>query len=248
LDGQWHGPAGTSPRVDRENLALGVIGGDFRFRPLLEAIRGIEAYSLSLESLRQLASHRQGRMDRHGLGWAGVLLEHDEAIWRPEIVAVLSRLTGDIDDVRVRQISGFPIVQCHHRTNDRWIDAAQESDGTLRVAGILTALSQVPPPTLLAIEEPELAIHPGALGLVLDALSEASTRGQVILTTHSPEPVDRLDVEALRVVVPSDAGARIAPVGTRQKAIVHDALFTLGELLRGEGLEPDLTDRPGASL
>lgn len=241
--GRWSGPAGTAPRIDPENLAIGLVGGDYRFRPLLEAIRGMEAYALSLESLRQLASHnRRGRMERHGLGWAGVLGEQEEDSWRAELTAVLWRLTGDIDDVRVERISGFPIAQCHHRSIDRWIDAAQESDGTLRVAGIMTALLQRPSPTLIALEEPEMAIHPGVLELVLDALREASLRGQVIVTTHSPELVGLLDLDEVRVVTASRSGAQVTPVGARQRAIVIDSLYTLGELLRGEGLEGDPVD------
>ncbi len=44
------------------------------------------------------------------------------------------------------------------------------SDGTLRALKLLDAVFQKPAPSVLVIECPELTIHPGALGAVLDLL------------------------------------------------------------------------------
>ena len=75
------------------------------------------------------------------------------------------------------------------RTKDRpkWFESAQESDGTLRVAGIITALLQNPAPTLIGVEEPLLTVHVGAIPLLYDYLKQASWRCQVWVTTHSVE-------------------------------------------------------------
>jgi predicted ATPase len=242
-DGVWEGPPGTSPRVDPENLALGLVGGDYRLKELLETIRGIECYSFSIESLRQLAARTgRSRMDRRGLGWAAILDEQPAETWKADLVAVLARLTGDLDDVEVQRLSGFPVVRFHHRSSGRFLEATQESDGTLRVAGILTALLQQPAPSLIAIEEPELAVHPGALGLLVDELRAAASRSQVIITTQSSDLLDLLSIDELRVVSSTATGATVASVSERQRAIVKERLFSLGELHRSEGLEPD---RPG---
>ena len=238
-DGLWQGPSGTSPRVDPENLALGLVGGDYRFQPLLDAVRGMESYAFSLESLRQpvmLSSRR--RMDRDGLGWTAILDEQPADTWKADLIAVLTRLTGDIDDVEV-QHSLFSIVRFHHRSTGRFLEAAQESDGTLRVAAILTALLRLPPPSLIAIEEPELAVHPGALALLVDALRGATARSQVLVTTQSSDVVDLLSLDELRVVSSTATGASITSVSERQRAIVKERLFSLGDLHRSEGLEPD---------
>jgi energy-coupling factor transporter ATP-binding protein EcfA2 len=239
-DGAWRGPPGTSPRVDPENLALSLVGGDYRFQKLLEVIRGMECYSFSIESLRQLAARAgRTRMDRRGRGWAAILDEQPAETWKADLIAVLTRLTGDIDDIEVQRLSGFPVVRFHHRSNGRFLEATQESDGTLRVAGILTALLQRPAPSLIAIEEPELAVHPGALGLVVDELRAAATRTQVIITTQSSDILDLLSIDELRVVSSTMTGAAITSVSERQRAIVKEGLFSLGELHRSEGLEPD---------
>lgn len=117
-DGKWLGPPGTSLRVEPEHLALGLVGGDYRFQKLSETIRGIESYSFSIESLRQLAA-RSGRMrmDRRGLGWAAILDEQPAETWKADLVAVLARLTGDLDDVEIQRLSGFPLVRFHHRSS-----------------------------------------------------------------------------------------------------------------------------------
>jgi len=239
-DGAWQGPSGTSPRVDPEHLALGLVGGDARLKELLEAVRGMESYSFSVEALRQLAA-RSGRMrmDRRGLGWAAVLDEQPATAWKADLLAVLTRLTGDIDDVEVQRLSGFPIARFHHRSTGRFLEASQESDGTLRVAGMVTALLQRPAPSLIAIEEPEFAVHPGALGLLVDELRAATARTQVLITTQSSDVVDLLSLDELRVVSSTSTGATIASVSERQRAIVEERLFSLGELHRSEGLEPD---------
>ena len=75
------------------------------------------------------------------------------------------------------RIDGFP--------RSLWLDLLQESDGTLRMLAMLTILYQDPPQFLVGLEEPELAIHPGAMAVLADTIKEASLRGQVVVTTHS---------------------------------------------------------------
>ena len=64
------------------------------------------------------------------------------------------------------------------------------SDGTLRAIALITAIFQIPKPPVVVIEEPELTMHPGALGAILDLLQLASERMQVVVTTHSPDILD----------------------------------------------------------
>ena len=76
------------------------------------------------------------------------------------------------------------------------------SDGTLRALGLLTAIFQRPTPSLVAIEEPEATIHPGALDAVLELVRHAAKTMQVVVTTHSPEVLDAkwIQAEHLRIV------------------------------------------------
>ena len=118
-----------------------------------------------------------------------------------------------------------------------WLDAAQESDGTLRMLALLTAIYQRRRPSLLGIEEPELAIHPGVLAALADTLEEASLRTQIVITTHSPDLIDRFPIGCIRAVEFVDGETKVGEVSKRQASAVRKRLFTLGELHSMEGLE-----------
>jgi predicted ATPase len=76
------------------------------------------------------------------------------------------------------------------------IPAWMLSEGTRRIAAIYTLLAREPLPSLLAIEEVENGLDPWTLQQVVDALRDAAGRGvQVVLTTHSPYLLDRLELD-----------------------------------------------------
>ncbi len=64
------------------------------------------------------------------------------------------------------------------------------SDGTLRFLFLLTALAHPEPPALIAIEEPEVGLHPSMLAIVAEYAEAAAERTQVVITSHSPEFLD----------------------------------------------------------
>ena len=64
------------------------------------------------------------------------------------------------------------------------------SDGTLRFLFLLTALAHPDPPALIAIDEPEVGLHPSMLPVLAEYAAAASERTQVVLTSHSPEFLD----------------------------------------------------------
>jgi predicted ATPase len=182
-------------------------------------------------------------MDRHGSNWASVLKDQPKETWKPDLVSALHKLTGDTEDIKVSQAASYLVVQFRHTSPNRklkWFDATQESDGTLRVAGIVTALLQEPPVPVLGIEEPELTVHPGAIPLLYDFLKQASRRSQVIVTTHSPELLDLMDPEDVRVVLRGREGTTVALMASGQREAVRGGLLTLGEVLRTEGFQQEL--------
>ena len=113
------------------------------------------------------------------------------------------------------------------------------SDGTLRTIGLLAAVYQRPTPLLISVEEPELNIHPGALGVVFDLLLEASERMQVIVTTHSPDLLDEKEIgdQNLRMVEWSEGSTRVASVSDANRHALKEGLTEAGGLLRADALE-----------
>ncbi len=72
------------------------------------------------------------------------------------------------------------------------IPATRLSDGTLRYLCLLAVLCHPSPPPLVCIEEPELGMHPDILPTIADLLRDASSRSQLIVTTHSDVLVDAM--------------------------------------------------------
>ena len=78
--------------------------------------------------------------------------------------------------------------------------------------------------------------------MLLDGLRDAADRTQVIITTHSPELLDNkdLDVESILAVEAHDGNhSEIARVDDVGRSVVRDRLFTIGELLTRDQLQPD---------
>jgi predicted ATPase len=119
--------------------------------------------------------------------------------------------------------------------------ANQMSDGTLRAFAIVLALLQPSKPVLLVIEEPEVAIHLGALRTLVEVLREHSSEVQILMTTHSADIIDALEIEQLRVVWSEDGVSVAADVADHTKDVVRAGLITPGELLRSDALDPALT-------
>jgi predicted ATPase len=122
------------------------------------------------------------------------------------------------------------------------------SDGTLRALGALVAVAQVGSDAnavrLVGIEEPETALHPAAAGALMDALREGSSRTQVVVTTHGPDLLERLDVErdALLVVTSNNGNSRITEADPASREAIRNHLYTPGDLLRMDQLQPDEED------
>ena len=69
------------------------------------------------------------------------------------------------------------------------------SDGTLRCIALFTALGQPVEslPAFLSIDEPELGLHPAALGILASLVRSTSTHAQILLATQSPALLDLFD-------------------------------------------------------
>lgn len=159
---------------------------------------------------------------------------------RRELVRELSAIVPDIVRIEPRHVADNLTLAFYQTVSgkNREFSAKQMSDGTLRAFGILTSLFQQVSPTLLVIEEPERAIHLGALRTLVDILREHSADVQVLITTHSADMVDALDLDELRVVWKEDGASRIAPVAEHTRIPVRKGLITPGELLRSDSLDP----------
>lgn len=231
---------GLTPQVDEDTFVLSAIAGTEPFSYVRSALVNVGFCSIFPNTIRE--PQKPGGtelLEEHGSNLASILrnMKKQNGKWFPDLKFALSKVVPDIKDLQVHQVGGYLVIKLLHNglNEDHWFDASQESDGTLRVLGLLTALYQDPPKSLLSVEEPELTIHPGALGVLSDILIEASKRSQLLLTTHSPDLISRLPVKSLRAVEKIDGITYINEIDETQRKVIEQRLFSAGDLLRLEG-------------
>ena len=111
----------------------------------------------------------------------------------------LNRLYDGIVGIATPFIDGKVSVVIEENSG-RQIPAERLSDGTLRYLSLLAVLLDPDPPPLIAIEEPELGLHPDIVFELAKLLVEASERTQLVVTTHSRALVDALTDHPTSVV------------------------------------------------
>jgi predicted ATPase len=162
----------------------------------------------------------------------------------------LERVVPGISGVDAKQIGPKETLEIQQAVrgakNPRQFFAASMSDGTLRALGVLVALFQHDGVAngkrrLIGIEEPEAALHPAAAGVLTDGLRDAAEYSQVLVTSHSPDLLDDDDIPegAILAVVSEDGETRIGPLDGAARSVLKDHLYTAGELLRMNQLQPD---------
>jgi predicted ATPase len=106
---------------------------------------------------------------------------------------------------------------------------SQLSDGTLRFMCLATALLQPSPPATMVFDEPELGLHPYALGVLAGLLKQASERTQVIVSTQSAPLLDHFEADQVIVVDRKDGASEFRRL---DPAMLTEWLndYSLGEL------------------
>ena len=240
----------VAPAVTRDRLYLVNASGLPEFRQIYDALSRMGFYNLNPDIIRDLQAPDIGdKLMQDGSNLASVFnqfspetktnIQEYLQVIVPGVLRVHVRKLGPKETLEFRQFVAEDKSPWHFLANNM-------SDGTLRALAILVALFQGNQEagergTLVGIEEPEIALHPGAVAVLLDALRDAAHKTQVIVTTHSPELLDdkHLDVESILAVEADDGNTVIAPVDDASKSVVQDRLFTIGELLRSNQLQPN---------
>lgn len=222
------------PEVDEMTLALPLYGGAPGLSPVLSALRDLRAYSIVPDRLRELQDPDEGtRLLFDGRNAASVL-RHLHPDDRAELIEMLAHVVPGIVGVRSVQRGNKLTLEFtqHTERGDNRFEALQMSDGTLRLLGLLLAMYQRDTPRFMAIEEPEATIHVAALQALMEVFKARSDDTQILLTTHSAEILDSVDIDDVYLVEAEDGYSRIGAVAEGSLAAVGQALFSPGELLR----------------
>ena len=129
-----------------------------------------------------------------------LVLSNFPGVAKRELIASLQELFDGVVDFHT-PASGGNVLLFLEEDGGRMIPATRLSDGTLRYLSLLAILLHPDPPPLVAIEEPELGLHPDVMPHLADLLVRASERMQLVVTTHDRVLVDALSDHASSVIV-----------------------------------------------
>jgi len=118
---------------------------------------------------------------------------------KKRLLELLAEVAPGFTDVEIIPEGGQ--LRLYLTEGERNVPAHRLSDGTLRYLSLLAILLDPGTAQLVIIEEPELGLHPDVLPALRDLFVEASTRFQLIITTHSTQLIDTMTEHAGAVVV-----------------------------------------------
>jgi len=222
-----------------DELRVPLISGHPLVNTTFSFLEGIASYEISTGALSDDQPVVSGRrLLRDGSNAASVLRSLGP-LERTELVAVLGKAVPGVTNVRTisrgrRRAIVFDQVVAD-KTPVRF-EANQMSEGTLRLLGMLLVLFQPDRPTLITIEEPETALHFDAGRALLETFAEHSFQTQIIFTTHSPELLDAIGVDKIRVIRSEDGESIVAHVASHSQTLVETRQTTPGTLLRQRAL------------
>ncbi len=174
----------------------------------------MQTLHLDLKAIRAANQVREERrLKRHGDNLSNVFdtLSRSE---QGQVAKDFASLVPVLADVAAR-----PGQSGHHRLvfQDRWrpeiwYEPDEVSDGTMLVLAFLVAQHQLPQVDILAVEEPERALHPYLLGQLMELFRGMATGKigprpvQIILATHSVELLEFAKPEEVRFLSRNDEG------------------------------------------
>lgn len=240
------------PAALPDRLFLVAASGIPEFRPVFDGLSRIEVYNLNPGSISAMQKPDPAKiLRRDGSNSASILHQLSPDV-QNIVYENLSRIVPGVSDAVTKTLGSQETVEFRQIVKGQahpWgFLASAMSDGTLRAFGILLAVFQSAstkaggnPPLLIGLEEPEVALHPAASSILLSALREGAKNCQILVTSHSPELLDNPDITAESILaVDNDHGlTRIGRIDPAGRNSLRERLFTPGELLRLNQLNPD---------
>ena len=179
---------------------------------------------------RDQSAHGASDFLKDGAENLAIVLSHFRGQAKRQLIEALRELFDGIVDVSC-PVTGGTVGLFLEERGGRQIPATFLSDGTLQYLSLLAILLHPDPPPLIALEVPELGLHPDVVAATAKLLVQASERTQIVVTTHSRMLVDALTDHPSSIVVceKENGESRFERLdGTRLKAWLDR--YSLGEL------------------
>ena len=170
----------------------------------------------------------------HGGNLAAVLHRlEDEDVRRFDLICRhIGRILPPFDRFEIEESYGKVSLRWKAKSTDKTFGAHLTSDGSLRTFALVTLLN-LPPvmlPSVILLDEPELGLHPAAIGLVAQMIKQLSCDKQIIVATQSPLLVDEFGLEKIVVLDLDDGRTRIRKLSTDDYKMWLDQDYTPSQL------------------
>lgn len=205
---RWVG-TGKRPFVLRSGDELGLA-----YAPSVQVTGALELHDFMSRSvflrLSPIALAQAVRSERSSR-WAPILaddgrdlpelLARMDAPARKRVAARIRKIFPDVRNIRVVKVGDERHFAVGEHMRSRGGNKTYEipswmlSEGLRRITAIFALLELQPRPSFIAIEEIENGLDPWTVQHVIEALRDASSEVQILLTTHSPFLLDHVDVE-----------------------------------------------------
>ena len=238
--------SGLGLQMDSQALALPLAAGIQAFAPVRRALESMRVYTIEPNRIREPQSSFDNRyLQRDGGNLVSILEKMNSR--DPDILErireLLNAIVPNLTKLILVSESGkrpeLMFTQKASRNENFVFHSSRMADGTLRVLGLLAAAMQEPPPMVMAFDEPELYLHPGAVSAVSDIIQMAAGRSQVIVTTHSPELIDSkwITPDNLRIVRKQEGATEVTALASAPQKAIRQHLMGAGELMRANALD-----------
>lgn len=248
-----HGLRGAFPDEagSRENLALPLnssmpaiypAGTPYVFAEVVRLLRTARIHSPNPELIKPPCNRDDGQeLARNSANASSVLLalQSRDPAAKATIVDILRAIVPGLTGVEARLLGDaycqtFFTIRNGGGSKAREFSAESVSDGTVRALAILLALHQHPKPSLVAIEEPENCVHPGASHILLETFQSFSRDFPVVFSTHSPDILDSKDLkpENFCVVTSGSQGTLLSRLPGPVRQGLAGQRISIGEVMR----------------
>ena len=183
---------------------LGQFAEHPRVAALREFIKDWYVSYLSIDDTRsQPEAGPQEKLSRTGDNLANVIqyLKEQHPDHLEQIFEVLRRRVPRLERVDAESMpDGRLLLQIKDAPFEQPVLSRFASDGTLKMLAYLVVLYDPEPPQFIGIEEPENFLHPRLLPGLAEECRAASERTQLLVTTHSPDFLNGMRPEEVRVL------------------------------------------------
>ena len=159
-------------------------------------------------------------------------LEHEDRHRFDLICRHIGRILPGFDRFVIEESYGKVLLRWKAKWSDKTFGAHLTSDGSLRFFALVTLLNLPPEmlPSVILLDEPELGLHPAAIGLVADMIEQLSHDKQVIVATQSPLLVDEFELDEIIVLDLEDGRTKLRKLNADDYKIWLDEDYSPSQL------------------